>query len=53
MADTFVKVDTKLASSDWEMQFQLEVSEAPISAKELLPMAQNLSDARWMRQCGS
>jgi hypothetical protein len=45
MPDRIVKAGIKLASSDWEMRFQVEVSEAPISAKELLPMAQSLSDA--------
>ena len=44
MTDRLVTANVKLASSDWEMAFQVDVAEGSISVKELLPMAQNLSD---------
>ncbi len=45
MTDRLVTANVKLASSDWEMAFQVGVSaEGSISVKELLPMAQNLSE---------
>ena len=44
MTDRLVTANVKLASSDWEMEFQVDVAEGSISVKELLPMAQNLSE---------
>jgi Fe-S-cluster containining protein len=44
MTDRLVTANVKLASSDWEMAFQVNVAEGSISVKELLPMAQNLSE---------
>ena len=44
MSDRLVTANVKLASSDWEMAFQVNVAEGSISVKELLPMAQNLSE---------
>lgn len=45
MNDRLVTANVKLASADWEMQFQLSVPEAPIALRELLPPAQDLSNA--------
>jgi Fe-S-cluster containining protein len=45
MTDRLVTANIKLASPDWEMGFQVGVSEAPIAVTELLPLAQNLSNA--------
>jgi Fe-S-cluster containining protein len=45
MTDRLVTANIKLASSDWEMRFQVSVPEEPIALQELLPLAQNLSNA--------
>jgi Fe-S-cluster containining protein len=45
MTRSFVTANVKLAGPDWEMRFQLSVPGGPVAAKELLPLAQNLSDA--------
>lgn len=45
MTDRLVTANIKLAGPNWEMAFQVGVPEAPIAAKELLPLAQNLSHA--------
>jgi hypothetical protein len=45
MTDRLVTANIELASPDWEMRFQVGVPEAPIAATELLPLAQNLSNA--------
>ena len=45
MTDRLVTANIKLASPDWEMGFQVGVPEAPIAVTELLPLAQNLSNA--------
>ena len=45
MTDRLVTANVKLASPDWEMQFQLSVPDGPVAAKELLPLAQKLANA--------
>ena len=45
MTDKLVTANIKLASPDWEMGFQVTLPEAPIAPRELLPLAQNLSNA--------
>jgi Fe-S-cluster containining protein len=45
MTDRLVTANIELASPDWEMRFQVGVPGAPIAATELLPLAQNLSNA--------
>jgi Fe-S-cluster containining protein len=45
MTERLVTAQIKLAGPDWEMAFRVDVPEAPIAATELLPLAQNLSNA--------
>jgi Fe-S-cluster containining protein len=45
MTDRVVTANIKIAGPDWEMAFQVGVPEASIAATDLLPLAQNLSNA--------
>ncbi len=45
MAERFLTANLKLASPDWEMALQVSVPEEPMPLKELLPLAQSLSNA--------
>jgi Fe-S-cluster containining protein len=45
MNDKLVAANITLASPDWEMRFQVSVPAEPIALQDLLPLAQNLSNA--------